>query len=568
MSKFIVQQITGKVKDVFASSIDISDLNQTKDKGFEDKLISRCLAAFAIHNIGGASISEAGKAVTDGGDDNGLDAIFFNKSTKRLTIVQSKYIKDGSSEPSADELRAFRDGIHDLLDGKLDKFNSKVREKKDEISAISQFGTKCDIVLIYTGKSELAKHGSEILSSLLQGLNGEDASDDTPVFKIHKLSKDVIFESLSKNERTRSVNLTFHLKEWGKVETPFKAFYGRIYGSKIGEWWEDHEDNLLQDNIRKMLGDTEVNQNIAQTAELNPEHFWYFNNGVTILAETVEKSTENRDNRDFGYFSATNASVVNGAQTVSVLGRLAKKGVDLSKLEVPVRIISLAGQEGSIKKDITRTNNTQNTILSKDFIAQDPVQESLQKQMSLLGYEYQIKRDDSFISNEKSFDLDEAIEALTILSLQSNYAAIFRKEVGRFYILDRSPYKSLFNSSISGYRVVNAINFKRQTSSILKDLNLSLPLDQNIGRKSQIYSNGSVLVSQLILEAYKAGDKINSEIIEWDNSLLRDYAISISEGIYSHCERNYPNSYLRTLFQNTTKCEDLYKNSQTTVQYK
>lgn len=76
MSKFIVQQITGKVKDVFASSIDISDLNQTKDKGFEDKLISQCLAAFAIHNIGGASISEAGKAVTDGGDDNGLDAIF------------------------------------------------------------------------------------------------------------------------------------------------------------------------------------------------------------------------------------------------------------------------------------------------------------------------------------------------------------------------------------------------------------------------------------------------------------------------------------------------------------
>ena len=562
MSKFIVKQIAGRVIDVFSTNIDVSDLNKVKDKDFEDKLTTRCLAAFAVRFIGGATIEESGGAVTDGGDDNGIDAVFFNKNTKRLVLVQSKYIKDGSSEPPADEIRSFRDGVHDFLDGKIEKFNTKVKNKKDEIAAISQFGTKCDIVLVYTGKNDLAKHGSEVISELMDGLNGDNSEGDDSVFRFHKLSKDAIFDILSKKENTASVDLTFHLKEWGKIETPFKAYYGRIYGSKIGEWWTEHEDNLLQDNIRKMLGDTEVNQQIADTAESNPDHFWYFNNGVTILAETLEKSTENRDNRDFGFFSARNASVVNGAQTVSVLGKLSKKGVDLSKLEVPIRIISLAGQDVQLKKDITRTNNTQNTILSKDFIAQDPTQESLQKQLALLGFEYQVKRDDTFKSSAKVFDLDEAIEALAIFSLQPNFSAAFRKEVGRFYVLDKSPYKSIFNPTTSGYRLANAINFKRNVYEVLRDLYDELPSDQKNGRKSQIYSNGSLIVSQLIFKGINPGESVNTDIINWDNGTLKNSAKTIADKIFSYCEANYQSNYLRTLFQNAKKCDDIFKNSQ------
>lgn len=510
-------------------------------------------------NIGGASVEDAGKSVVDGSDDNGIDAIFFNKNTKHLVIVQSKFIKDGNSEPPADEVRTFKDGIHDLFDGKLHKFNIKANERKEAIAAISQFGVKCDLVLIYTGKADLAKHSSAVISELMIGLNGTDVESSDSVFKFHRLCKDEIFERLAKKGRTGSVELTFHLKEWGKIDKPHQAYYGRIYGSKIGEWWEQYGDDLLQDNIRKMLGDTDVNNQIAETALENPESFWYFNNGITVLAESIEKSTENRDNRDFGYFSAKGASVVNGAQTVSVLGGLAKKGIDLSRLEVPVRVISLSGQVAELRKDITRTNNTQNTILSKDFIAQDPVQESLQKQMSLLDYEYQVKRNEYFVSGERCFDLDEAIESLVMLSRQSNFAATFRKELGRFYISDRSLYKSLFNPSTSGYRVINAITFKRNVYVAASQLTHELPDEMRYGRKSQVLTNGLVITGQLVYKMIDIGDIIDSQIHSWDAAVIKQQVDVVASKIYDYCEANYNGNYLRTLFQNAGKCGNLFK---------
>lgn len=563
MSKFIVNQIVGRIRELFERYIDASDLNKEKDASYDDKITTRCLAAFAVASVAGATAEEAGRAVTDGGDDNGIDAVFYNKERKRLTLVQSKFIKDGTSEPPADEVRAFRDGVNDFLDGNIEKFNNKIRLKKEELSAITQFGVKCDIVLVYTGKTDLAKHASDIISEMIGDLNGtKDISQDS-VFTFHKLCRERIFDRLAKFGKTASIELTFHLKEWGKVEAPHLSYYGRIYGSKIGEWWEQYGDDLLQDNIRKMLGSTDVNSQIAETAEKSPELFWYFNNGITVLAEKIEKSAENRDNRDFGFFKATNASVVNGAQTVSVIGWLAKRGVDLAKLEIPFRVISLGG-DNELKKEITRTNNTQNTILAKDFIAQDPLQESLQKQVAILKYQYQVKRDDSFKPSAFAFDLDEAIESLIYTQNLANLSATFRKEIGRFYISDKAPYKILFNPRTSGYRLINAITFSRNVKNTAGKLLTELSSDQQYGRKAQILTNGVILLGQLVYKEMAISDSnINELLYNWDKKVISEKVEEVSSKIMEYCEDRYKANYLRTLFQNVTKCEDIFANALT-----
>lgn len=442
----------------------------------------------------------------------------------------------------------------------MSKFNSKVQAKTAEISAVSTFGVKFDIVLAHTGKPDLAKHGKEIVAEMMAGLSDDDESSENPVFRFHTVSRSTIFSILSSDSTATSLNLEFHLKEWGQVAEPLKSYFGRINGAKVGEWWQTHGDKLLESNIRKMLGTTPVNDQIADTARTRPEYFWYFNNGITLLAESVDKTKENRDNRDFGYFKAEGASVVNGAQTVSVLGELVKSGIDLSTVEVPIRIIAVSGDTESLKKEITRTNNTQKEILSKDFISQDPVQDELQRQIRLQGFQYQIKRDTSFTPSETSFGLDEAIESLIVVSKQPNLTAVFRKEVGRFHVPDKAPYKILFNPATAGFFVINAVTIKRHAYEVLEKLRSRLPESERSGRKAQVMLNGSLLVTQVAVREMGWNKELVDGLQQFDWEDFDRILESVVDKAFDYCEQNYAGSYLRSLFQNVTKCENVYKN--------
>lgn len=57
----------------------------------------------------------------------------------------------------------------------------------------------------------------------------------------------------------------------------------------VAQWWKDHGRNLFARNIRNFKGSTEVNNSITATLRDQPEHFWYFNNGITILCSRVQK---------------------------------------------------------------------------------------------------------------------------------------------------------------------------------------------------------------------------------------------------------------------------------------
>jgi hypothetical protein len=78
-------------------------------------------------------LTEAAAAVTDGGNDNGLDAIHYDARARRLYLVQSKWIHSGNGEPENGDVRKFIAGIHDLGNLSFDRFNNKVNAKRDTI---------------------------------------------------------------------------------------------------------------------------------------------------------------------------------------------------------------------------------------------------------------------------------------------------------------------------------------------------------------------------------------------------------------------------------------------------
>jgi hypothetical protein len=129
MSIIHINQIADKIKKKFESGLDLKDIS-TKDADRESKILTRCLAAYAIYHFGECSETIAANSVTDGGDDNGIDAIYYSVQNKELLIVQSKWSKKGEGEPDSAEIGKFCVGVKDLLESNFDRFNNKVMNNK------------------------------------------------------------------------------------------------------------------------------------------------------------------------------------------------------------------------------------------------------------------------------------------------------------------------------------------------------------------------------------------------------------------------------------------------------
>ena len=69
------------------------DNTNSKGEARREVLVTRCIAAHAVRMFGDEIDPEiAAKAVCDGSDDGGIDAVDVNQSSKKLILVQSKYI--------------------------------------------------------------------------------------------------------------------------------------------------------------------------------------------------------------------------------------------------------------------------------------------------------------------------------------------------------------------------------------------------------------------------------------------------------------------------------------------
>ena len=87
MSGIHIKQIGKKIRELFEAHIDFSDIG-AKDSDRDNKILTRCLAAYGIYTNSDCSIEEAAKSIVDGGDDNGIDAIYYSPLNKKMIILQ------------------------------------------------------------------------------------------------------------------------------------------------------------------------------------------------------------------------------------------------------------------------------------------------------------------------------------------------------------------------------------------------------------------------------------------------------------------------------------------------
>jgi hypothetical protein len=305
------------------------------------------------------------------------------------------------------------------------------------------------------------------------------------------------------------------------------------------------------------LGDTDVNVQIRKTATDDPEHFWYFNNGITLIAEDSERAPSAAASRASGVFDLKGVSLVNGAQTVSSLAKVDDDQA-LGNVRVSVRIVLLRDAPKNFGSDVTRTNNLQNRVEGRDFVAHDPEQARIKGEMSLDGVEYQFHRSDDFVTSTTSCELIEVTTALACASPDSSHAVAAKTGIGRFYLdLSKAPYKAIFNPKTTGARAFNAVRVLRAVDGWLAD-------KRSKAQKRSGYSWGLLFHGNRMLASCVFVELGQSFIDRSISEMDADYVIKVHqacESVYpimlNVLEQEFPNRALAVLFKSVSNCRTL-----------
>lgn len=133
MSQVTVNRIASVLERDFTGKIDMSDWVGRSDEERRTAFLSRALAALCIKNLAVVDATTAGASVTDGYEDGGIDAFYFDQSDDIIFFVQTKWSKDGSTPLNGDGSTKFLEGVTNILSEKLDRFNNKITKRAAEI---------------------------------------------------------------------------------------------------------------------------------------------------------------------------------------------------------------------------------------------------------------------------------------------------------------------------------------------------------------------------------------------------------------------------------------------------
>jgi hypothetical protein len=340
---------------------------------------------------------EAIDSICDQSGDRGIDGVYVNDDTNTIEVYQSRIsqkedsaIGDGTLREFAGSLLQFTrpESLQWLIDTAGDAEIARLIERLKLKQRVTEF----EVVGIFLSNVEIDSNGSSFLSSFPSirfiGRNFLGSSYLVPTCD-RPISRKVEFD-ISGFETTKYV-----------VDGNHEAIIAPIKASEIVALDGISNQALFPFNVRGPLGRTQVSKDIAKSIRANALHklFPLFHNGITIVAETVDREAESIGISE--YF------VVNGCQSVTELFNNRK--YISGDLRVLVKFIK-APPASDFAEMVTRFSNNQNGVRARDFKSNNPTQIRLQNEFkNFYGTEffYEVKRGENsggleVISNEKA----------------------------------------------------------------------------------------------------------------------------------------------------------------------
>jgi len=554
MSPLTITRIANVLTQQFRGHIDLSDYDKHPAEQSDAAFLSRALAALAVRRLAGEEPSVAANSVVDGYNDGGIDAIHFDTKTDTLLLVQAKWSKAGNSSINEVASNKFANGVRDLLADRFDRFDQRIRDKQSEIRSIlySERPIRLRLVTIHTGSQPPAPHAVKAIEDLVTELNGA-----VQIASYDDFDQAGVYGLITSETADPKIKLQIALQDWGLIEQPYLAYYGRANVTEVAQWWKDHRSFLFTQNLRLFYTNSGVNNAIQRTLTENPNNFWYFNNGITVICDAVDKSLVGSPGRTVGIFNCEGVSVVNGAQTVGSIGTIVGSSVDpegeFAESFVPVRIISLAKTSPEFGRLITRAANLQNAVGNREFAAMDPLQHRLATDFALDKRRYVYKTGESDPRSDDGCSIVEATQALA--SERSIALAVqVKREIGAIWAdTEAPPYTDLFNANLSTGRLWRAVRVMRAVDEELHVLKASAA-----PRASLVAIHLNRVILHFVFQNPEVKRCFAADCTDDDiTAAARRASAPVFGKVSAYIEANHANDYLAQFAKNTQKCEEL-----------
>lgn len=538
-------QIKSKLLELTAPLIDSSDITTKSISDKEANILSRSIAAATIKIVADVDDATAAASVVDGGKDNGIDALHYDSPTKSLFLIQSKWNNSHTSSIESGAVLKFLQGVQDLVSLKKDRFNEKIQKRWSLIEDALKKLTSVRLVVAYPGSGKIDYDIQDKIDDFIKSQN-----DTSELFFFVPITQRELFQHFVQEAAPPQINLSVRLTHYGLVESPLRAVYGQVSAVDVAHWYKNHGNHLFAGNIRNFLGSSEVNGAIADTVKSDATYFWFYNNGITIIAEDLKRQAIGGNDRSVGVFDCKNVTIVNGAQTVGTIGRTLIS--EESPAFLQARIIVVDDPESSLGKRITRASNTQNKIDARNFVALDSEQERIRTELLIEKVNYEYREGEPLESTVDGFEFIEAVTTLACASDEMSYVALSKGYVGGLYVdITAAPYKALFNPSTSSKRLWSVVQLSRRIDKAIKTL-----ADQTSTAERGIVVHGNRFLMHCILRRIEATNNLseNDNIVESD---IEDAVKHSLSGVVKVIELTYPDAYLAPLFKNVKKCADI-----------
>ena len=339
--------------------------------------------------------SEAMFCIVDRKDGTGDDGVYVDRKAKVVKIIRSSYAPAvGETQFDKSDTAALVD-TYDYLVGKKEyeavsgSISPQFKDKLDPVKRlISQESYAVKAYYITTHKDNPNAHafdGSEYPIEIRSSKEIERMFEEWRHGHVAELG-DVPLEYENILEAP--------IDEKSGVP---RSYIIHINTDELREVYGKWKEKLFSRNVRIFYGTTKkANKEMERTLVGEPEKFWYYNNGVTILSEKV--SVKSKDKK----IILTNPQVINGCQTISTIGETGKKKEGDSYILAKIIEIPDDSDNQTFIDGIIQANNRQTPVDERILKSNHPLQVELQRKLEEDPWNYYLERKEGQYRNEKA----------------------------------------------------------------------------------------------------------------------------------------------------------------------